>query len=360
MSKSGSGGGGTMSESLESTCSSRMEESMFDSGFSSGSLNPMCSSTESSSAANVYNNNKHQLQQMPLSSSLKERRLDSSGGLLVSDLSALSLSDNAKLNPDAWREYYEPDEDGDVQLHLAIASGFVEVVYALIRMVPNSEFLNIQNNHHYAPLHIAVLQNQPNIVRRLVVSGARLDVRDKEGNTPLHLAARRGNVECGEALLKSISVGEMCTRSLPSVPIDIIDLRNSQGEHSVHLATMGGHSHFLLFLSWNNADINSLDGRSGRSALHFAVGARNTAIIHTLIEPRPSGCGINPNLVDWYGRSAYQLALANAVPEIAQFLATRTGMSVDISKDLNGDDSSCSSSDEAPDEILSRPILNSA
>ncbi|QQP40799.1 Uncharacterized protein FKW44_014967 [Caligus rogercresseyi] len=230
-----------MSDSLE--CSKVvMEDSMFDSGFSSGSLHPgMCSSTESSGRPAV---------QMPCSSSAGLSR----------ELGALSLSD--KLDPEAWREYYEPDEDGDVQLHLAIASGFVEVVYALIRMVPDPEFLNIQNNHHYAPLHIAVLQNQPALVRRLVISGARLDVRDREGNTPLHLAARRGLLECGEALLKSISVSELTLRSLPAVPVDIIDLRNAAGETVVHLATMGGHEDFLRFLSWNNADINALEGRS--------------------------------------------------------------------------------------------------
>ena len=98
----------------------------------------------------------------------------------------------SRLREDSWQEYYEQDEDGDVQLHLAIASGYVEVVNALVRMAPHPYYLSIQNNASYAPLHIAILQNQPAIVRRLVVAGARLDVRDKDGNTPLHTAASRG------------------------------------------------------------------------------------------------------------------------------------------------------------------------
>ena len=230
------------------------------------------------------------------------------------------------FNKDAWQEYYEQDEDGDVQLHLAIASGYVEVVHALIRMAPHPDYLSIQNNAMYAPLHIAVLQNQPAVARRLVIAGARLDIRDHEGNTPLHLAARRGNLECGEALLNPVSVQEtqeveLHTNLYAQLPINIIDMRNHAGEHPVHLATMGGHVHFLRFLCWNNADMNIPAGRAGRSALHFAVGAKNMAAIQCLIEPRPSGCGVNANQPDWYGRSAYQLALLNGSEEIANFLA---------------------------------------
>ena len=70
---------------------------------------------------------------------------------LCSDLmNRLSLSDcrvsSTSIGPDVWKDYYEPDDDGDVQLHLAIASGYLEVVDSLIRMAPSTVFLSIQNN----------------------------------------------------------------------------------------------------------------------------------------------------------------------------------------------------------------------
>jgi ankyrin only family protein len=258
---------------------------------------------------------------------LDQLRIDPAGAAESLKPGDLQLQQqHPEFNKDAWKEYYEQDEDGDVQLHLAIASGYVEVVHALIRMAPHPDYLSIQNNAMYAPLHIAVLQNQPSVARRLVIAGARLDIQDHEGNTPLHLAARRGNVECGEALLNPVSVQECQQAELPAhlcnpLQAGIIDIRNHAGEHAVHLATMGGHIHFLRFLCWNNADMNIPAGRAGRSALHFAVGAKNMAAIQCLIEPRPSGCGVNVNQPDWYGRSAYQLALLNGSEEIANFLA---------------------------------------
>jgi hypothetical protein len=68
--------------------------------------------------------------------------------------------------------FYGVDADGDCQLHLAIADGATEIVFALIRMAPDPSYLDIQNNELYAPLHIAVLVNQQAMVRRLVVAGA--------------------------------------------------------------------------------------------------------------------------------------------------------------------------------------------
>jgi len=188
----------------------------------------------------------------------------------------------------------------------------------------------------YSPLHIAVMRNQPEIVRCLIVAGACPDVQDLEGNTPLHLAARRGHVECGEALLKPVSVQEMvrqncqpgASSSQPSQrrTSNVVDLPNYHGECCVHLASMGGHITFLQFLSWNNADMNAQEGRAGRTALHFAVGSQNVTTIRCLLEPRPRGCGVNPNLLDWYGRTAYQLSIINSLNEVTHYLSSCNGV----------------------------------
>ena len=94
---------------------------------------------------------------------------------------------------------------------------------------------------------------------------------------------------------------------------------------------------FLRFLSWNSADMNAADGRGGRSALHFAVGARHMGAVQCLLEHRPQGCGADPNQVDWYGRTPYQLALANGAPEIAAYIA-RTVTGVDTTPFVEDED----------------------
>ena len=148
----------------------------------------------------------------------------------------------------------------------------------------------------------------------------------------MHLSARRGYVECAEAILRPLGVHESTAAGSSSgvstqnvgKEEGIIDQRNYQGEHCVHLAAMGGHIAFLQFLSWNGADLNALEGRGGRSALHLAVGAKNLALVQCLAEPKPSGLAVNADLVDWSGRTAYHLSLINKHQEIAQYLISKT------------------------------------
>jgi len=229
-------------------------------------------------------------------------------------------------NNEDFRQLYEADKDGDCQLHLAIASGWSEVVFALIRMAPHPAYLDIQNNELYAPLHIAVLMNQPNMVRRLVVAGATNDIRDQEGNTPLHLASKRGYLECAEALLRSISVEELRDASVASSDAhnnlhSILDLKNYHGEHCIHLATFGQHYNFIRFLSWSGANMNATEGRSGKTALHYAVNKRDINLVGLLASPkRDGGCEVYLNHRDWAGRTPIQCAHINGDTDIFTFL----------------------------------------
>ena len=259
---------------------------------------------------------------MPTSNQLQD------SGICSDLLQRLSL-DGTNAAPTDPNAFFEPDEDGDVQLHLAVAEGMADVVDALVRMAPNPQLISLQNNQGYSPLHIAVLQNQPLFVRRLVTAGAKVSLPDAEGNTPLHLAARRGHVECAEALLRPITPNETPSSHFIPTPSSsdrekILNQPNNLGQCCVHLATMGGHVSFLQFLNWNKADMNALEGRSGRSSLHLGVGARSLPLVQCLVEPSPSGCGVDPSLIDWYGRTPYQLSLMNGQSDIASYLFSRT------------------------------------
>ncbi|KAF3344776.1 hypothetical protein VD0002_g1466 [Verticillium dahliae] len=53
-----------------------------------------------------------------------------------------------------------------------------------------------------SPLHLAVMNSTPDVARALVDHGARLTARLADGNTALHLAAERGNVEMVRILME--------------------------------------------------------------------------------------------------------------------------------------------------------------
>lgn len=60
--------------------------------------------------------------------------------------------------------------------------------------------MDVQNDHHQTPLHLAVIIDKPGLVRALVLSGASLTARDKHGNSALHLACKFGHAQCVERL----------------------------------------------------------------------------------------------------------------------------------------------------------------
>lgn len=65
------------------------------------------------------------------------------------------------------------------RLHIAIISEFVQthVIWAIIRLAPSPWLLDIKNDYAQAPIHLAVLTGQSNVVRRLLIAGAKVSYR---------------------------------------------------------------------------------------------------------------------------------------------------------------------------------------
>lgn len=252
--------------------------------------------------------------------------------------------------PQPWELYFQQDEDGDTQLHIAIIQGFIEVVFNLIRMAPHPCFLDIRNSVVQCPLHLAVLTHQPRIARRLVVCGADPARLDSNGNTALHLACHSGDLECVRALTHPITVAEISaaearhpsfTRQLPQ---DLEEI-NYDGEACVHLAAKEGHINILRHLTWFGADINARDGKSGRTALHYAVEKCDDEMLAFLLEDTAAGV----DTPTYAGHSAYQLAAAinsSAAPVLLAHGAAM--MDLDDDDDGHPDHNAEESDDEMP------------
>jgi len=59
--------------------------------------------------------------------------------------------------------------------------------------VERSDILNLQDAESYTPLHYAALSRQHAVVEVLLRWGADPFIQDRNGNTPLHLAAEGNN-----------------------------------------------------------------------------------------------------------------------------------------------------------------------
>ena len=94
------------------------------------------------------------------------------------------------------------------------------------------------------------------------------DSKDKDGNTPLHLAAREGNKEEVELLLKGGAQ---------------VDLQNEDGHTALHAAAREGNKGVVELLLEKGADPNCKD-KDGNNALILAADRGHEEVVKLLLK----------------------------------------------------------------------------
>lgn len=181
---------------------------------------------------------------------------------------------------------YAQDSEGDTQLHLATIQQIPQLCLYFINIVTNFNLLNIQNDLMQTVLHLAVMTKMPQIVRRLIVAGADVTYRDHRGDTPLHIAARDGDTQTVRILLEPVSYEETLQNSY-KIPYQKIpqnlELRNYNGQTCLQVAAEGSHLEVINLLLSKGSDINTMDGKSGRTVLHYAAECNNRPLLEYLL-----------------------------------------------------------------------------
>jgi ankyrin repeat protein len=270
---------------------------------------------------------------------------------LANDFDQLSI-DEIKKNTEPYSysiivpmeqriKLFESDADGDSKLHLSILNGHQSLAFLLIKLAPHCNWLNYCNHLWQTPLHLAVLTNQAGLVRRLLCAGADATCQDKDGNTPLHIACKKGYEEIVRQLLMPVQKEELRdnTYDIPyqRLPQDL-SIRNYEGETCLHIAVRHSHINIVSFLLAFGVDINIGDGKSGRTALHIASELNNVDIIKIILNRRDAKIDTR----NYAGLTPVQLAYGRgheeSVKEICRHCHyTRADMSLHDSSDEDED-----------------------
>ena len=118
-------------------------------------------------------------------------------------------------------------------------------------------------------LHIVTRERDAVWMRFLLARGAKADMRDKLGNTPLMLAAQIGFLEGAQLLISNRAS---------------VDLANSAGETPLIRAVQNRDGAIVQLLMTNGANPNKADTGAGLSARDYAVRDRRSAAILKIIE----------------------------------------------------------------------------
>ena len=182
------------------------------------------------------------------------------------------------------------DKDGNQPLHLACKRGHTRTSHLLLF---NGADVNTLNENGQTPLHTAAggWEDCPELCSILLEYNAKIDVVDKDGNQPLHLACKRGHTRTsrlllsngadvnaldkdGLTLLHTVAGGwqdcpELCSILLKhNAKIDAVD---EDGNQPLHLACKQGHTRTSRLLLSNGADVKGLN-ENGHTPLHTAAG----------------------------------------------------------------------------------------
>jgi len=181
-------------------------------------------------------------------------------------------------NDSSLKEASYQDDDGDTILHLATVGFTLNQVKDLIQICD----INAINNMLQTPLHVATLANRPEIVELLLSSGARLNVHDRRGNTPLHLACQNGLKQITCIMLDAVS--NRATPDLLSLD-QHIESTNFDGETCLHLAASRNEIEIVeMLVKKYNANLAIQDSRSGATILHKAIIDFNVERVESILK----------------------------------------------------------------------------
>jgi len=136
-------------------------------------------------------------------------------------------------------------------------------------------------------------------VSLLLKLGADINTTDKRGNTPLHNAAEKGDLELVKLLSKQPGVDLNKANRLLRTPLHNAAAKG-HAEVVSHMLSMGGI----------DASLNAQDKLRGASPLHLAAAAGHTEVIKCFIKAHDEGAGIDFNLTNKNGETALSFAIS--------------------------------------------------
>lgn len=238
------------------------------------------------------------------------------------------------------------DNRGNTALYYAVSNRSVDKALLLLKSQANP---NIYQG--YSPLHIATKNNDTELAMSLIVHGADVNAKDKDGNTPLVYAAKNGNLELIECLHKKRALfsgkeGDLAVKKA---------LLNNHIDALIKLIEYGANPDMHVYPksrdSWENSSAFASssfpspsssspdDGEEdktnllspGDTPLHYAVKTANKDLATICLQKKPEMV----NSINDKGKTPAHIAIKVLSPDMAHLLWTK-GSKINPSQNCPG------------------------
>ena len=161
---------------------------------------------------------------------------------------------------------------GFIPLHWAAENGSVQIAQELFIAAAAVIDINTKDKKGATPLHVACEYNRLEMVKWLLKRGADPTIIDELNGTPLHWAARDGNLKIVQTLFTLSSIS--------NVGINIL---NREGDTALHLACKYAQFKIVQFLLKKDPDV-FIQNQFGYTPLHCAVLVNHFDIVKKLVQ----------------------------------------------------------------------------
>uniref|UniRef100_A0A8R1U281 ANK_REP_REGION domain-containing protein n=1 Tax=Onchocerca volvulus TaxID=6282 RepID=A0A8R1U281_ONCVO len=227
------------------------------------------------------------------------------------------------------------DNDGAVALHYAVAHADLQLCKSLI----TSTTVQATDTRGVHPLLIAGQRSTVQVVEELLKAGAPVHLQSHDGLSPLRAAAISRNEPVLKFLLEylqkkgeGLKIDEPDLDGVPLIHTLLVlrdapmvttlleygasaNTRDSHGRSCAHIVAQLNDLKLAATVRNYGADFEARD-EDGRTPLMIAVWASNYKICHYMLET----IGVAPNVVDYQGATALNIAANNGQREIVMLL----------------------------------------
>ncbi len=141
---------------------------------------------------------------------------------------SLKIVDRLIKNREKKADVNAVDHMGKTVLYAATFNEAEDIVKRLLECQPHIEVDKKEKDREITPLHLAAWKNSKNITEMLIYQGkARVDVRDKNGDTPLEYAASSNAIHVAELLLQAMTSMAKTKRWKKRSPLHVAAAHNA-------------------------------------------------------------------------------------------------------------------------------------
>ncbi|KAJ1569379.1 hypothetical protein HK405_005815 [Cladochytrium tenue] len=200
--------------------------------------------------------------------------------------------------------------DVHTQLHIAVKENYQPVVEKLLQ--DEGIKINTKNGDGDTALHVAISCGSNGIVRLLLQSKANVEIANNNGDRPLHLAVDHS---CKAAKSNETTADKSAATGGSAIPDVVASVATAAAASKAPTATAESRTNkrlevILMLLEMSNANIDSTDGQ-GNTPLHVAIKNTDLEIVKLFVERKASLSGYEP----------MHLAIKNgATKELVQYL----------------------------------------